>query len=59
MIVLPVFKIGFVANKHDGHVGVGVLACFLEPAGKVVECFAPVKQNGELSAIWNRRVQNN
>jgi hypothetical protein len=34
-------QITLVAYKHDGHVGVGMLPCILQPACQVVESLSP------------------
>jgi hypothetical protein len=34
-------EVALVADEHDGHVGVGVLARILQPAGQVVERLTP------------------
>ncbi len=37
-------EVALVADEHDGHVGVGVLAGVLQPARQVVECLPPAAQ---------------
>jgi hypothetical protein len=37
-------QVAFVADEHDGHVGVCVLSRILQPAGQVIECFPPACQ---------------
>ncbi len=34
-------QVTLVAYKHDGHVGVGMLPCIIQPACQVVESFSP------------------
>ena len=39
--LLPVVEVALVTNKHDGHLGVSILADLFQPARQVVESVAP------------------
>jgi hypothetical protein len=37
-------QVALIAYKPDGHVGVGMLPCILQPAGQMIESFSPACQ---------------